>query len=191
MKLKHKYLKFIKNHPSGAFDKDDVIMIPDTSLKAYLASGTVEESIKKAYEDFKADKATKIAKDAKEANKKHLEKGEDSAPNHTGQDPNPEVDDDEETEDGENKDGEESGNGKATGNESNDTGNDSKDGGDGSAPNTEGNKGDGPFYYTLTANDIEQNSDSKLCEGFKVGDEIEVNDQDVWLLGEDDKLIKK
>ncbi len=45
-----------------------------------------------------------------------------------------------------------------------------------------------PLKHTLTQQDLIDNFE--LTEGFEVGDEIEVNENDEWLVDENDKLIK-
>ena len=195
-----KYLKFIENHKSGSFMKDDCIQIPATSLDAWIESGTVEEIKKKEFDKWTKEKAANIDDASKKASADHYEKNQKRADENQKladkkKADQKKIDDaaaaaaDESNEDEE----EDMGNGEATGNDSNDgsedESNDSNNGGDGSAQNTDVNNEDSPSYYTLTKNDMEQNVE--LVDGFTEGDEIEVDQNGIWLLGEDEKLIAK
>jgi len=73
---------------------------------------------------------------------------------------------------------------EATSEDVDNTSNNSGDGGDGSSEDTE------PKYHTLTQEDLD--ADSELSnDGVVVGDEIELQDDGDFAVGEDGKVIKK
>ncbi len=156
--MKHKYIKFLKDHKSG-FKTGQVVKIPEVSLNVWVESGYAEEVTKKEYTKWFNDNNKALAAEKKDAMKKHQEKIDAVAEQN-------------------NKSEEES--------NSEDLGNENTPSGTGGVKTEESSSE--PLKHTLTQQDLIDNTE--LTEGFEVGDEIEVNENDEWLVDEHDKLIK-
>ena len=69
-----KYLLLLEDHKSGFLKKGDVMVIPASSLDAWMETGIVEEVTKKDFDNHNKTKAEKIEKESADARKKHIEK---------------------------------------------------------------------------------------------------------------------
>jgi len=167
------YLKLTEDHKSGKFFKDDILKLPKAAKDAWMATGIVEESTKKEFDKWNADKQKDIQSKAKEAAKAHFEKVEAmNEKSKQAKQENKEKLENSQVQEGKEVKEDDLGNESST---------NSDNGGNGASEDL--------LFHTLTKEDIEENSE--LTEGFNAGDEIEVDEQGTWLLGEDEKLIKK
>ena len=159
------YLKLTEDHSSKRFLKGEIIKLPKASKDAWMATGMVEEATKKDFDKYNSDKQKDIQKKSEKAASEHYEKTK-AIEDANATNAEEEIQDAEEVQD------------ENLGNESS---TDSDNGGSGASEDL--------LHHTLTKEDIEENTD--LTEGFTEGDEIEVDENGTWMLGEDEKLIKK
>jgi hypothetical protein len=171
-----KFIKFVKDHTSGTFGSGQIVPVDEAAFKVWTKSEFAEKSNVDEYNEYMQKKQEKLLAETKEAREKHQEKLNAIVEANKKM---AEASEDEDIQDAEevlDTLGNDLTNGSETSNKSE----------DGSEDIGEGKE---DIFHTLTKEDVEENP--TLTEGLKEGDEIEVDSEGTWLLGEDDKLIVK